>query len=136
MPRPAGRFDGGPLPLPLPLPFSFFLSLPSSFLARFLTGHLPASLVNMSGPSFGQRAIALTTSSCHRGVAQGRSRDGSFPSSGEYTAIRFSALRKVRSRQKKRLGRKIRGVDRRRARPSTINVYGAAPSFFSFYAVS
>lgn len=56
-----------------------------------------------------------------------------------------TSLRKVRSRQKKRLGRKIRrgqeevkgGREKvERARPSTINVYGAAPSFFSFYAVS
>lgn len=51
----------------------------------------------MSGPSFGQRAIALTTSSCHRGVAQGRSRDGSFPSSGEYTAIPFSGYQSAES---------------------------------------
>lgn len=70
-----------------------FSPLPS----RSLTGHLPASLVNMSGPSFGQRAIALTTSSCHRGVAQGRFHDGSFPSSGEYTAIPFAGYQSAES---------------------------------------
>lgn len=92
MPRPAGRFDGLSSFFSFSLSFSLSFSPSLSFLrSRFLTGHLLASLVNMSGPSFGQRAIALTTSSCHRGVAQGRFDDGSFPSSGEYTAaIPFS----------------------------------------------
>lgn len=56
LPSPTGRFDRL-------VPLMFHPSaLPSTTSRHF--DHLLPSLVNMSGPSFGQRAIALTTSSC------------------------------------------------------------------------
>lgn len=70
LPSPTGRFDGS-------VPLMFHPSaLPFAASRHF--DHLLPSLVNMSGPSFGQRAIALTTSSCHRAWMPVQC-DGGFP---------------------------------------------------------
>lgn len=142
LPRPAGRFGGFVLP---PLPFAFYFF----FCVRLLTGHLPASLVNMSGPSFGQRGIALTTSSCRCSVAQGRSATAVFLRLGTILPLLSSATKPVESETVEDTGEKTEkeagnqagedGKDEEgkwKERPPTINVYGAAPSSFPFYGMS
>lgn len=84
MKRPAGWFD---------------VFLPEVF--SLVVDHLLASLVNMSGPSFGQRAIALTTSSYQRRTNREHFQGSTFLNPRDAFAIFRAAFGQPHKRDKK-----------------------------------